>query len=224
MSESEEEHQDDVIANISTAPSLYLRPTHFRQTRNKGKILKTVSERYLRDDLGLGCYFVEDHTKNIRVKEAAMGKPQVINDGNHLLSLLKPCKPNAVVICDTNVLLHNLDVLEQSHSVMPNLVFPQTSLLECRSNRMVAYDRTVELLKEVGENKRCCVFFSDLHHSQTAHVEAEDSLSINDENDARIRNVAALYAEHLRGSNFRVILLTDDAGSRQKAKGQAYDK
>jgi exosome complex exonuclease DIS3/RRP44 len=203
---------------------LYLRPAFFRQTRKKGKIIKTVSERYLRDDLGLGTYIVDDNTKYLRVKEAAMGKPRVIGDANHLLSLLKPCKPNAVVICDTNVILHNLDILEQSRSAMPNLVFPQTSLLECRKNRMVAYDRAVELLKEVGEDKgRCCVFFPDMHHSQTAHVDKEETASINDENDARIRNVAALFAEHLRGSNFRVILLTDDAESRKMAKGQAYE-
>mmetsp|Transcript_17346 Transcript_17346/g.47865 ORF Transcript_17346/g.47865 Transcript_17346/m.47865 type:complete len:980 (+) Transcript_17346:485-3424(+) len=121
---------------------------------------------------------------------------------------------------------------------MPNLVFPQTSLLECRSNRMVAYDRAVELLREVGEkhHNRCCIFFPDMHHSQTAHThtntntstdtstntntEAKEEAkieSINDENDARIRNVAALFGEHLRGSNFRVILLTDDAASREAA-------
>jgi exosome complex exonuclease DIS3/RRP44 len=223
MSDSDEDIQD--VGEISTAPSLYLRPTFFRQTRKKGKIIKEVSERYLRDDLGLGCYYVDEDTMGTRrVKEAAVGKPQVIPDATHLLSLLKPCKPNAVVVCDTNVLLHNLDILEQSRSVMPNLVFPQTSLLECRSNRMVAYDRTVELLREVGDtHNRCCIFFSDMHHSQTAHVEPEDRSSTNDENDARIRNVAALYGEHLRGSNFRVILLTDDKGSREKAKGQPYE-
>jgi exosome complex exonuclease DIS3/RRP44 len=215
--------EHEVGGEISSAPSLYLRPTYFRQTRKRGKIFKTVSERYLRDDLGLGCFYVDEDIAKRRVKEASMGKPQVIRDATHLLSLLKPCKPNALVVCDTNVLLHNLDILEQTQSVMPNLVFPQTSLVECRANRMVAYDRATELLREVGDQQRCCIFFSDQHHSQTAHVEDEDKASINDENDARIRNVAALLGEHLRGSNVRVILLTDDAGSRAKAKGQPYE-
>lgn len=223
-SEGDDSNEDHEVGEISTAPSLYLRPAFYRQTRKKGKIIKTVSEQYLRDDLGLGTYFVDQNTKNLRVKEAAMGKPRVISDVNHLLSILKPCKPNAVVICDTNVLLHNLDILEQGRAAMPNLVFPQTSLIECRKNRMVAYDRAVELLKEVGEDKgRCCVFFPDMNHSQTAHVDKAEAASINDENDARIRNVAALYAEHLRGSNFRVILLTDDKESRKMAKGQSYE-
>lgn len=221
----EDDDDDDEfgVGEISLAPSLYLRPTFFRQTR-KGKIIKQVSERYLRDDLGLGCYYVDEDNTNRRVKEAAIGKPRVIADVTQLLTLLKPCKPNALVVCDTNVLLHNLDVLEQSHSVMPNLVIPQTCLLECRANRRVAYDRAVELLREVGDkHNRFCIFFSDLHHSQTAHVEPEDCTTTNDENDARIRNVAALLGEHLRGSKVRVILLTDDKASREKSKGQSYE-
>ncbi|KAL3943490.1 MAG: hypothetical protein SGBAC_002455 [Bacillariaceae sp.] len=220
----EDSNGDHNVGEIMTAPSLYLRPTFFRQTRKKGKIIKTVNERYLRDDLGLGSYFVDEGTKNLRVKEAAMGKPKVIIDASHLLTILKPCKPKSVVICDTNVLLHNLDVLEQSQSIMSNLVFPQTAMIECRKNRMVAYDRAVELLKEIGDTKeRCCIFFPDMHHSQTAHVEKEHCETINDENDARIRNVAALYAQYLEGTDYRVVLLTDDAASRKLARGERYE-
>lgn len=218
-----EDENDDEIGEISAAPSLYLRPTFFRQTR-KGNIIKQVSERYLRDDLGLGCYYVDEGDASRRVKEAAVGKPRVISNTTQLLSLLKPCKPNALVVCDTNVLLHNLDVIEQSHYVMPNLVIPQTSLLECRANRRVAYDRVVELLRAVGDkHNRFCVFFSDMHHSQTAHVEPEDCSTVNDENDARIRNVATLLGENLRGSNVRIVLLTDDKASRQKSKDQPFE-
>ena len=220
----DDEHDDDQeTSDILSAPSLYLRPAFFRQTRKKGKIIKSVSERYLRDDLGFGCYYVDEGKTNRRAKEATVAKPRTVQDTNHLLNLLKAGKPNALVVCDTNVLLHNLDVLEQSHKVMPNLVFPQTSLLECRANRMVAYDRAVELLREVGDkhHNRFCIFFPDMHHSQTAHVE-ETSSSINDENDARIRNVANLFGEHLKGSNFRVILLTDDKASREIAKNEKH--
>ena len=216
-----DEINDQETSDILSAPSLYLRPAFFRQTRKKGKVIKSVSERYLRDDLGFGCYYVDEGNSNRRSRDATVAKPRTIEGATHLLSLLKPAKINALVICDTNVLLHNLDVLEHSHKVMPNLVFPQTSLLECRSNRMVAYDRAVELLREVGEShhNRFCIFFPDMHHSQTSHVEANENIeSINDENDARIRNVANLFGQNLRGSNFRVILLTDDAASRKTAK------
>lgn len=220
---------------VSTAPPMYLRPSFYHQTRRKGKIMKIVSERYLRDDLGFGCYFVDESSSNKRSKDAVDGKPHVIGDVEHLLSLLRPCQPNALVICDTNVLLHNLDVIEQSRSVMSNLVFPQTALLECRSNKMVAYDRAVEILREVTDknnstnsnrnsnansNSRCCIFFPDQNHSETAHVQQHQkqrNTSINDENDARIRNVAALFGEALQGSDYRVILLTDDQDCRKRA-------
>ncbi|KAL3919693.1 MAG: hypothetical protein SGILL_003630 [Bacillariaceae sp.] len=216
----EEEEEEGLSESIVTAPSLYLRPAYFRQTR-KGKIVKNLTERYLRDDLGLGCFYVDEGNKsNRRAKEATNAKPRTIRDAPQLLSLLKPSKSNALVVCDTNVLLHNLDILEQSQEAMPNLVFPQTALVECRSNRRVAYDRSVELMRQVSGD-RFCIFFPDVHHSQTAHVVAADdnneSTSINDENDARIRNVAALLGEQLRGSNYKVILLTDDKGSRKKA-------
>eukprot|EP00934_Nitzschia_sp_Nitz4_P000339 Nitzschia sp. Nitz4//scaffold326_size20077//3326//6553//NITZ4_008710-RA/size20077-processed-gene-0.45-mRNA-1//-1//CDS//3329547924//339//frame0 len=211
---------DDVI---TLAPSLYSRHTSFRNTRKPGKIIRDVKERYLRDDLGFGSYFVDeddDRKAMRRVQEAAVGKPKVIESMEHLESILIPCQTQALVVCDTNVLLHNLDVLEQSAAVMPNLVFPHTCLLECKANRLVAYDRVVELLRTVGDD-RCCIFFSDIHHSQTSHVEGtnndgnNNNMSINDENDARIRNVADYFGRHLQGSSdFKVVLLTDDKGSR----------
>lgn len=209
------------LEEVVRAPSLYTRPAFYRQTRKRGKIIKTVSERYLRDDLGFGCHYVDKDTTNRRVKEAVVGKPRVIETTEELLSLLKPCKPSSLVVCDTNVLLHNLDVLEQAEVAMPNLVIPQTALTECRANRMVAYDRTVDLLRSVGsgdqKNARCCIFFPDPHHVATATVENSQQTA-NDENDERIRNVAEYFGEHLRGSNIRVILLTDDAGSRELAQ------
>jgi exosome complex exonuclease DIS3/RRP44 len=213
------ESNDHVILN---APSLYMRPSYFRQTRKRGKIFKTVTERYIRDDLGLGSYYVDtgENRAKRRVNEAIVGKPRVIEDTSQLLSLLHDSAP--LVICDTNVLLHNIDVLEQSAEVMPNLVIPQTALTECRSNQLTAYDRTVELLRAVGD-KRLVIFFADPHHGETAH--ADESASINDINDERIRSVAEFYASQLQGTNVRVILLTDDAGSRAKAKeeGALYD-
>jgi exosome complex exonuclease DIS3/RRP44 len=199
----------------SNAPSLYKRLSFFRQTRKRGKVLKTVTERYIRDDLGLGSYYVDDDRSKRRVKEAVVGKPRAIEDTAQLLALLHEDSPLAV--CDTNVLLHNLDVLEQSTEVIPNLVIPQTALVECRSNQLTAYDRTVELLRAASK-QRLVIFFADPHHSETAHVVAEESGNaiINDVNDQRIRNVAAFYANQLQGTNVRVVLLTDDAGSRAK--------
>lgn len=222
MEAKDEEMCDAHQAPILKAPSLYMRPSYFRQTRKRGKIYKTVTERYIRDDLGLGSYYVDtdENRAKRRVKEAIVGEPCVIQDTQQLLSLLHGSAP--LVVCDTNVLLHNLDVLEQSASAIPNVVVPQTSLTECRSNQPTAYDRTVEVLRAVGD-ERLVIFFPDPHHVETAHV--NESGSINDVNDERIRNVAEFYANQLQGTGIRVILLTDDAGSRTKAKeeGAQYE-
>jgi exosome complex exonuclease DIS3/RRP44 len=207
---------------IVTAPPLYNQTIFFRQTRKRGKVFKTVIEQYIRDDLGMGCYFMDDgeNKKTRRVKDAVVGKPCDIPNTTTLVSLLKnddnDIGKTTLVICDTNVLLHNLDVLEQSP--IRNLVIPQTALQECRSNQLTAYDRTVELLRAVGK-ERLVLFFADQHHVETAHV--IKSISKNDENDARIRLVAHFFGTKLRGSSVSVILLTDDKASRVDAQKES---
>jgi exosome complex exonuclease DIS3/RRP44 len=221
------ESENDNILIARHAPNRYTTPSCYFQTRKRGRILKRVSEMYLRDDLGFGCFYVDDSSisdSRKRHVDKVLGKPHTVETVQHLLSLLQPCRPHAVVICDTNVLLHNLDVLEQASVAMPNIVIPQTALQECRANQMVAYDRTVELLRSVGGGKsastykRCCIFFPDPYHVSTAVAENLSSMSSNDKNDVRIRNVALYFGEHLRETNIRVILLTDDAESRNEAK------
>lgn len=280
MTISCKENGDDVFADNyaaetagtpAMAPVDHLYETHsfYRQTRQRGKILKTVTELYLREDLGFGCYYVENDDNALpearkQHVDKILGKPQTIESTEHLLSLLQvPMGANpttgtaagnststttttTLVVCDTNVLLHNLDVLEQSAAVMPNLVIPQTALMECRANQVVAYDRTVELLRSVGKSKseiqksnrnqsatdhskqqqqqqRCCIFFPDPHHAVTASIgPMKEGSSVNDENDARIRNVALFFGENLRGTNVRVVFLTDDAESRRIASATAH--
>ena len=224
---SDEEEEETSHTDVTVAPSLYTRPVYYRQTRKRGKILKTVSERYLRDDLGFGCHYCITTTttdKEKRQQRFDNGRPVFIRTAQELLELMRP--PHFLVICDTNVLLHNMDLLEQAHkdkNLMPNIVIPQTALQECRANRMVAYDRTVDLLRSsVGQ---CAILFPDPHHVQTAIDSANTNYaSPNDENDARIRRVAAYYGQALRGTNAQVILLTDDAGMRQlaTADGSSY--
>jgi len=255
MSDDEHEHEpeeedEDALGLVDVmAPSLYTTHAYFRQTRKRGKILKTVSERYLRDDLGLGCYFVDDdelsnsNTNTTKLSkerrqhvDRILGTPRTIESVSQLLSLLQTCSNSNsnnnnllnLVVLDTNVLLHNLDLLEQAvttPNVMPNWVVPQTALQECRARQAVAYDRTVELLRSVGQqdNPQCAIFFPDPHHAETATIRTaststDTSSSINDANDARIRNVAAYLGRQLRGSHVRVVLLTDDADCRQKAE------
>ncbi|KAL7569091.1 hypothetical protein ACA910_016927 [Epithemia clementina (nom. ined.)] len=197
--------------------------------------------------------------------DQVVGRPYVIPTAEELISKwLISSKaidaPTHLVVVDTNVLLHNLDVLEKAvlgggvegsegvnsnsggGGLMPNIVIPQTALLECRSNRLTAYDRTVDLLRSIkmipatnqssgisrqnlssiSHRTYCPIFFPDQNHVATAAMITPNqtpasSLSTNDENDYRIRRVAHYLAEHTRGTNVRVILLTDDKACREKA-------
>ena len=223
--DSEDDH-------IDLPPPLWSLPAHFRVTR-RGKIHKNVSERYLRDDLGLG-YRISVQSTTRKTGGAIVpttGPARRIDGAPELLSLLvRPPsssrndeKKMRVVVCDANVLLHNLDVLEHPSHALSNIVVPQTALLECKHRSLTAYGRVVELLRsssatsEKSESGRCCIFFPDVHHVETQPGKKSKESTINDENDRRIRMVAELYGSSLAGSSVEVVLLTDDAGSRALA-------
>jgi exosome complex exonuclease DIS3/RRP44 len=207
--------------------------SHYRQTR-KGKILQSTTELYLRDDLGLG-FTIPSQTsaKRNNVSVTITGTAQKIGNAQELLTLLIPSRSGSLgeektrlVIVDTNVLLHNLDVLEHPSFAISNLVIPQTALLECRHRSFTAYNRVMELLRSStsknkddkgSSKKRCAIFFPDSHHISTQLSHSEKKTSINEENDARIRQVASHYGEALSGSGVEVSLLTDDKGCRELA-------
>jgi exosome complex exonuclease DIS3/RRP44 len=213
--------------------SLWSPQSHYRQTR-KGKILQSTSELYLRDDLGLG-FTIPSQTsaKRNNVTIQISGSAQKINDVQDLTSLLVPtyCSSSReekirLVIVDTNVLLHNLDVLEHPSCAISNIVVPQTALLECRHRSFSAYNRTMDLLRSSvskdsdgtgSSNKRCVIFFPDCHHIATQLPPSQEKKSVNDDNDARIRQVAMFFGESLVGSGVEVTLLTDDKNCRALA-------
>ena len=112
-----------------------------------------------------------------------------------LLLILVPSSISAkkrLVICDTNVLIHNLNVLEHPSCAIANIVIPQTALLECRHRSFTAYTRVVELIRSSSSNnnstdsspksknqmsgsspshqqigERSVIFFPDVHHTET---------------------------------------------------------
>ena len=238
---------DDDQDVITAAPSLYERPCFFRQTRNKGKVIKTVQERYLRDDIGFGCYFWDPQaSKRMKGAENTVGKPKTIASTNALLDLLgapvnnpSPSKEgnatptHTLLVIDTNVLLHQFDVLQQALSSTSSeslstklcMVLPQTALEECRAQHMTLYDQAVELLRSVGTSSQRHIFFPDQHHVETQVKQSTADASMNDVNDARLRKVALYFGQRLSNHNvnssgmresatIRIIFLTDDKNSR----------
>merc|ERR1740124_1406291 len=94
---------------IIIAPSLYKQKIFYWQTRKRGKIFKQVEEKYIRDDLGFGCYFRDDgrNIKKRRALDAVVGKPSHIATEVELISLLRrevdgKGGPLFLIVCDTN--------------------------------------------------------------------------------------------------------------------------
>jgi len=220
--DAEKDMEDDntLIQNPAdtTVQSLWSTSCHYRMTR-RGKILKNVSERYLREDLGFGCCCT---ASSIIIS---------IPCEEDLLNLLLP--ETKLIICDANVLIHNMDLLEHP-LFMANIVIPQTSLEECRKNTSLAhYNRCMELLQQKHKKmNKCVIFFPNVHHLETSNLTSADlrcltqriqqvtknvnaTITDNDKNDLRIRKVATYFGSNL---SVPIVLLTDDQQCRQLAQ------
>jgi len=200
--------------------------TYFRQTR-KGKILKHVTENYLRDDIFFGT--------QLSSNGSASG-PTIISNTMDLMQIL--LSNTIILVVDTNVLLHHMDLLEHAlhRKACPNIVIPQTALMECKRHSMPAFTRAIDLLKE-DSSKRCGIFFANEHHVECQIDEAyfrklklANLATDNDLNDARIRMVAEYFGTQLSDvsvggqSAVQVVLLTDDVGCRKLARKEQKER
>ncbi|KAI0341128.1 RNB-domain-containing protein [Trametopsis cervina] len=195
----------------------------FKKTA-RGKVIKVLRERYLRDDVGCGIHncsicsaLVADAAEGTRVAEATLP----VNGSTEHASF-----PNGhYVLPDTNVFLAQMDLLE-SALFTPPVIILQTVLEEVRHRSLPLYNRLKALLKTDG--KRIWVFYNEFR-VETAVVREEEE-SPNDRNDRSIRKSTAWYNSHIslarppvRGQARTValptvVLLTDDAANRQKAE------
>ncbi|XP_061767682.1 exosome complex exonuclease RRP44 isoform X3 [Nerophis ophidion] len=116
---------------------------------------------------------------------------------------------------DTNVVLHQIDVLEDP--VIRNVIILQTVLQEVRHRSAPIYKRLKDL---INEKERYFYTFTNEHHRET-FIEREPGESANDRNDRAIRVATKWYSQHLNKSDadgLNVVLLTNDQGNKQKAE------
>ena len=92
-----------------------LKPKHIKTRR--GTILKIVRENYLRNDIKSGL-------ENKRLSK----KSCLASLSNQLGVCLDPC----LLVIDTNICLHQIDILEST--VVKNVVVPQTVLKEVKGD------------------------------------------------------------------------------------------
>lgn len=170
-----------------------------------GKIVKTVREHYLRDDIVCGS----SHCAGCTQSKTSLEKEPV----NH--SSL--CTVPHYIIPDTNVVLHQFDVLGEA--VFTNVIILQTVLQELRHRHSPAYNKVREVL---GNADRHFYTFVNEHHKDT-FVERQPGESANDRNDRAIRKAAKWYQDHLesfdgRARNIKIVLLTNDRDNAERAE------
>ncbi|KAH9834605.1 RNB-domain-containing protein [Rhodofomes roseus] len=184
----------------------------FKKTA-RGKVIKVLRERYLRDDVGCGidgcsvCHDLRDFSLPSSGSSAHAQYP----NGHFVLP-------------DTNVFLAQMDLME-SDLFNPPIILLQTVMEEVRHRSLPLYNRLKALIR--AEDKRIWVFYNE-YRSETAVIR-EEGESPNDRNDRGIRMATAWYKTHIslarppvRGQPSRpsptVVLLSDDVANRQKAE------
>ncbi|XP_041937482.1 exosome complex exonuclease RRP44 [Alosa sapidissima] len=174
--------------------------TFMKKTRSGG-ILKVVREHYLRDDIWCGSEVCED----------CKDESPVLEKNPCLESSL--CTYPHYLIPDTNVVLHQIDVLEDP--LIRNVIILQTVLQEVRHRSGPAYKR----IKDAIHNKEKHFYtFTNEHHRET-FIEREPGESANDRNDRAIRVAAQWYSKHIPNSaEIKVVMLTNDRLNKEKAE------
>ncbi|KIM82109.1 hypothetical protein PILCRDRAFT_821006 [Piloderma croceum F 1598] len=184
----------------------------FKKTA-RGKVIKVLRERYLRDDVGCGiegCGICPSATEEILPASGDL-QHKVFPKGHFILP-------------DTNVFLAQMDLME-SNLFTPPIILLQTVIEEVRHRSLPLYNRLKAVVKT--EEKRVWVFYNE-YRSETAIIRQDDE-SPNDRNDRGIRKATAWYNAHLslmhpatRGLPNQniptVVLMTDDLANRQKAE------
>ncbi|KAJ7806157.1 hypothetical protein B0H14DRAFT_2876773 [Mycena olivaceomarginata] len=184
----------------------------FKKTA-RGKVIKVLRERYLRDDVGCGiqnCSACDNSTAD---------SLPFSGDTQH-----KSFPQGHFILPDTNVFLSQMDLME-SALFKPPIILLQTVMEEVRHRSIPLYNRLKALVRM--DDKRVWVFYNE-YRSETAIIR-EDNESPNDRNDRGIRKATEWYNTHIalsrpviRGQAKpqipTVVLLTEDAANRNKAE------
>jgi exosome complex exonuclease DIS3/RRP44 len=200
----------------------------FVKKTKTGNVVKVVREHYLRDDIASGIPGDDAGGNGGGNGADSATQPQPL-----LLSADAP----VYAVIDTNVALHQADVLE--HPAVRDVVVCETVLREAEHRNRAAGAR-LRALCQPSSGKRFFVFAND-HHRET-YVERGQGETANDHNDRAIRAAAAWYARRVEAVAAaraaaaagagggggggaaskppRVVLVTDDAASRAAAQAE----
>ena len=196
---------------------------YVKKTRG-GPLRHVVQERYVRDDLHCGiitCTTCDPHSKPAHdCPHLDIARPSLppSNLSSAVSAAAAPYPLSTLFVLDTNVLLHQMDVLCSKHGLFEqlNLVLLRTVDNEVASNSRPIHDRVRSLLTSHPH----CYTFENEHHSGASIVD-QPGESPNDRNDRAIRKATDWYTNHTvdsRGTKPSVVLLTNDRDNQRKAR------
>jgi exosome complex exonuclease DIS3/RRP44 len=171
----------------------------YHRITRRGKLLRVHREHYLRDDVGCGLNGCADCVGSVPPPVFLSHEPW----------------NRTILVIDTNIVLHQMDVLEAAPGLFSDVVVPQTVAQETRHRNLALFGRLSALLRDASGSRRF-VCFANEHHRDT-HVARIDGESPNDHNDRAVRVAALWYQQHLAPLGLQVLLLTDDAANAKLA-------
>ncbi|XP_057280054.1 exosome complex exonuclease RRP44 [Pezoporus wallicus] len=181
--------------------------TFVKRTR-AGAVVKVVREHYLRDDIPCGAAAC----RLCPLRPDAPAPSLEARPGGAASSL---CPAPHYLLPDTNVLLHQIDILEDP--VIKNVIVLQTVLQEVRNRSIPVYKRIRDVIQTPEKH---FYSFTNEHHRET-YIEQKKGETSNDRNDRAIRVAVKWYSEHLKKiedeEKTQVIFLTNDRINKEKA-------
>eukprot|EP01132_Coremiostelium_polycephalum_P004708 gene4708-5880_t len=159
--------------------------------------------------LGFKTFFLEDASRGRTTAEDRALHTQV-GEQSILAS-------NTVLVLDTNVVLHQIDLLEDPS--LKNIVVLSTVLDEVKSQNRSIHNRLREIIKD--QSRQFYVYPNE--YSKYTAVSRDSGESPNDRNDRAIRTATEWYRAHLFKHNIKVLLITNDKDNLQKAKSLGLD-
>lgn len=165
-----------------------LQSKSFVKKTKQGRVVKVVREHYLRDDIYCGA----------EICKVCESSPARLSSSA------------SIIIIDTNVVLHQIDLLE--NPAINNVIVLSVVLDEVRNRNMLVYNRIKALCTDAMKN---FYVFSNEHHRDT-YVKEMVGESANDRNDRAIRFAARWYQSHL-GEGTQILLITNDRENKRKA-------
>ena len=158
----------------------------YKRTR-KGKVVRLVHQKYLRLDVGYG-YIGANSIPESKLREIVASAPH-----------------KQLLVIDTNVALHQIDVLEYKCPATSLVVVLQTVLQELRHLNLATYRRLNALLKD--EN-RFYIFFPNELAAETSILRKQKEI-VNDFNDRAIRKAVEHFNLALNGVG-KAIMISND--------------